>query len=257
MGEVSVQFISMNKSLLACQKDCQTVRTLQSDVVELRAACEANSNSIASAKTAPTYNEIVPVRESPPSRPENSELVAQLSDRIQRHAMSIEQLKAQMLVLQSHVDKTAVNAGFLALAIPECGHEEKRFIFDSLKTKEAEMLTREESSADRGAGVYAIADNCEFTVELDRRTSSPLGAEFVEVERGLLIKAIDDHGLIFLWNRTSLADAIHIGDTVVEANGVRGHSSTLVKECSKSELLRLVLSRNVSDPMTSQIKLAV
>ncbi|CAE8732790.1 unnamed protein product, partial [Polarella glacialis] len=98
----------------------------------------------------------------------------------------------------------------------------------------------------------------QLLVCVDRSFGAPLG---IDVETGrdsvgwdgrtVLIRGIKPSGLIEAWCKGHPGEALHPGDRIVAANGVRGDALALLGECQKMQVLHLEIARAVQQaPLT-------
>eukprot|EP00442_Polarella_glacialis_P003197 CAMPEP_0115121766 /NCGR_PEP_ID=MMETSP0227-20121206/46433_1 /TAXON_ID=89957 /ORGANISM="Polarella glacialis, Strain CCMP 1383" /LENGTH=521 /DNA_ID=CAMNT_0002523591 /DNA_START=58 /DNA_END=1623 /DNA_ORIENTATION=+ len=86
------------------------------------------------------------------------------------------------------------------------------------------------------------------TVELVKEPGFvTLGIEVDQVDGGLRVDWIDEHGLVGRFNATQAAkqkgEKVHIGDQIIEVNGFRRDPNRMLHECKVGQRLALTLSR--------------
>eukprot|EP00929_Paragymnodinium_shiwhaense_P019966 TRINITY_DN13444_c0_g1_i1.p1 TRINITY_DN13444_c0_g1~~TRINITY_DN13444_c0_g1_i1.p1 ORF type:complete len:325 (+),score=92.87 TRINITY_DN13444_c0_g1_i1:76-1050(+) len=163
-----------------------------------------------------------------------------------------EELQSELQTMRLQSERSAVKAGFLAVAASECGQEEKAFLFNKLKAREDALVALDaKGNSSMALPNYPTASTAglspskqvpeqRFDVTLDKRSGKRLGVSVVLGEKFVIEEILTD-GLIKEWNDRNPAKRILPNDEIVSANGVAG-SAESISEAADAARQTLVLT---------------
>ncbi|CAK9032014.1 Pentatricopeptide repeat-containing protein, partial [Durusdinium trenchii] len=115
---------------------------------------------------------------------------------------------------------------------------------------EQKELTRKEAAPGVGnlpgpeisAPVAAQVNPGEYKVILDKSTGARLGIDVDHKDGETLLIEVINEGLVQDWNLAN-KEKVHVGDRIIEVNGIAKDVLQLVDECKKNQVLTLKLRR--------------
>lgn len=171
-----------------------------------------------------------------------------MADLVARVDALQEELRVEIAKIRIITEHSALRAGFLALAACECVEEDKRGLFNKLRAREDELLSRDPTAKQ--------VDYEEWTVRLRNADGASLGI-MTDGSDGstLLVEEIDERdGLVRKWNLSAPEKAIQTGDRIISVNGKQGKqcgATALAEEVTRSKVLELRVRRIRSLPVFS------
>lgn len=97
---------------------------------------------------------------------------------------------------------------------------------------------------DVNAPVAAQGSAGDYTIFLDKSTGARLGIDVDHKDGETLLIEVINPGLVQDWNEKGAnQDKVHVGDRIIEVNGIAKDVLQLVDECKKNQVLTLKLRR--------------
>lgn len=100
-----------------------------------------------------------------------------------------------------------------------------------------------------GLAVQSPAPQLDIVVELNKeRTFVTLGIEVNQVDStSLCVESIDEHGLVGRHNarQDSETSQVHVGDRILEVNGIRHDPNRMLQECKEKQRLIFAIARDI------------
>mmetsp|Transcript_14938 Transcript_14938/g.37160 ORF Transcript_14938/g.37160 Transcript_14938/m.37160 type:complete len:302 (+) Transcript_14938:68-973(+) len=96
----------------------------------------------------------------------------------------------------------------------------------------------------------SIPTSNEFKVELDRSGGASLGMKIRTAGTVLEVTKVKEEGLATSWNEANPMLVVQKGDKITEVNGKRGDADELFNECTKEQILCLLVQRTGIDVST-------
>lgn len=78
-------------------------------------------------------------------------------------------------------------------------------------------------------------------VDLDRSRGTQLGMKIRPAGTLLEVTKVKEEGLVAEWNEAHPESAVHAGDRILEINGISGNAESMLQECAREALLRLIV----------------
>lgn len=99
-----------------------------------------------------------------------------------------------------------------------------------------------------------------YTISIDRSKEDDFGLEFEISDHvqhlgrcAIMVSAVTG-GLAQEWNNAHAQESVRVGDVLVEVNGIRDDSDSMIRECRKNHALSLKFQRKVADVLLEVLR---